>query len=97
MTDVVAVEHVGEAPAPHQLALRAHRDRRLARARETREPDRRAALPTLPALLTQITQYDIDRFNAALLTVAPGAPATATVDFYDRSGAVIQSITFDAS
>jgi hypothetical protein len=32
-----------------------------------------------------------------LLTVAPGAPATARVDFYDRSGAVIQSITFDAS
>ena len=40
---------------------------------------------------------DIDRFNAALLTVAPGAPATARVDFYDRSGTVIQSITFDAS
>jgi alkaline phosphatase D len=54
-------------------------------------------LGTLPALLTQITQFDIDRFNAALLTVAPGAPATATIDFYDRSGAVIQSITFDAS
>jgi hypothetical protein len=52
---------------------------------------------TLPSLLTQITQFDIDRFNAALLTVAPGAPATARVDFYDRSGAVIQSITFDAS
>jgi len=54
-------------------------------------------LGTLPSLLTQITQFDIDRFNAALLTVAPGAPATARVDFYDRSGAVIQSITFDAS
>ena len=54
-------------------------------------------LGTLPSLLTQITEFDIDRFNVALLTVAPGAPATARVDFYDRSGAVIQSITFDAS
>ena len=54
-------------------------------------------LGTLPSLLTQITQFDLDRFNVALLTVAPGAPATARVDFYDRSGAVIQSITFDAS
>jgi len=42
-------------------------------------------------------QKDRDRFNAALLTVAPGAPATPRVDFYDRSGAVIQSITFDES
>jgi hypothetical protein len=53
-------------------------------------------LGTLPSLLTQITQFDIDRFNAALLTVQDGAPATAAIDFYDRSGAVIQSITFDA-
>ena len=60
-------------------------------------PAEAGLLSSLPGLLTQITQFDIDRFNAALLTVAPGAPPTARIDFYDRSGAVIQTITFDAS
>jgi hypothetical protein len=54
-------------------------------------------LASIPGVLTQVTQFDIDRFNATLLTVAPGAPATAKLDFYDRSGGVIQTVTFAAT
>ncbi|HZP42179.1 MAG TPA: alkaline phosphatase D family protein [Candidatus Binatia bacterium] len=56
-------------------------------------------LGALPTLLTQITEYDIDRFNAVLLTVDPtAAPApTARLDFYDRSGTVIHSLGFTAT
>jgi alkaline phosphatase D len=54
-------------------------------------------LPTLPALLTQITEYDIDRYNVVLMTVTPGSPASAKFDFYDRTGAVIHSTTYTAT
>jgi hypothetical protein len=41
---VVAVEHVSEFAALHELGLDRDRDRRLARTREPREPNRGAAL-----------------------------------------------------
>lgn len=51
-------------------------------------------LPTLPGVLTQITQFDIDRFNAAVLTVTATPAPRATIEFYDRSNSVIQSVSF---
>ena len=54
-------------------------------------------LPTLPAILGQISEFDIDRFNVVLISVDPGAPnATAKLDFIDRSGSTIHTITFTA-
>lgn len=54
-------------------------------------------LSTVPAVLAQVQEFDIDRFNAVLLTVAPGLPATAKVDVYDRSNTIIHSLTFNAN
>jgi alkaline phosphatase D len=54
-------------------------------------------LPQLPALLPQIDQYDIDRYNTVLITVTPGAAATAQFDTYDRTGAKIHSVSYPAS
>jgi phosphodiesterase/alkaline phosphatase D-like protein len=51
-------------------------------------------LPTLPTLLTQITQFDIDRFNAAVVSVTDMPTPKATIDFYDRSNTVVQSVSF---
>ena len=59
-------------------------------------PELTPIVAAIPALLTQISQFDIDRFNVVLLTVTAGPPATARLDFYDRSGAVIQDFTFTA-
>ena len=44
VADVVAVEHVGQAPALDQRRSARDRDRGLARARQPREPERDAAL-----------------------------------------------------
>ena len=55
-------------------------------------------LPALPALIPQVTAYDIDRFNGAVVTVDPNAsPPTATLDAYGRSGEVLLSTTFEAA
>jgi len=54
-------------------------------------------LPSLPGILTQVKAYDIDRYNVVLLTVTPGATATAKVDFYDRTSALIHSVTYTAT
>ncbi|HUL98405.1 MAG TPA: alkaline phosphatase D family protein, partial [Mycobacterium sp.] len=54
-------------------------------------------LPTLPSLLTQITQYDIDRYNAVLISVTPGAAAKAQFDVYDRTGKKIHTAIYNAS
>jgi alkaline phosphatase D len=51
-------------------------------------------LTALPGLLTQITQFDIDRFNAAVVTVTDTPAPTATIEFYDRSNTVIQTVSF---
>lgn len=54
-------------------------------------------LPSLPAFLTHITEYDIDRFNVVLLEVTPGVPQpTAKFNFIDRTGAVIHTLSFTA-
>jgi len=54
-------------------------------------------LPNLPGILPQITQYDIDRYNAVLITVTPGAAAKAQFDVYDRTGAKIHSVSYTGS
>ncbi len=53
-------------------------------------------LPSLPTILKQISEFDIDRFNVVMIKVDPGAPAKATFDFIDRTGATIHSVSFDA-
>jgi hypothetical protein len=54
-------------------------------------------LPSLPSILTHVTEFDIDRFNVVLMSVGPGAPnPVATFDFIDRSGATIHSLSFTA-
>jgi len=57
-------------------------------------PSLSGLVATLPGLLTQITQFDIDRFNAAVVSVTDTPTPKATVDFYDRSNTVIQSVSF---
>jgi phosphodiesterase/alkaline phosphatase D-like protein len=54
-------------------------------------------LPSLPGILPQITQYDIDRYNAVLITVTPGAAAKAQFDVYDRTGKLLHSVSYTAS
>jgi alkaline phosphatase D len=53
-----------------------------------------ASLPILPGVLGQVSLYDIDRFNTALLTVTDTPSPSATIEFYDRSNTIIQTITF---
>ncbi len=54
-------------------------------------------LPSLPAILTQISEFDIDRFNVVRISVDPGVPTpTATFDFIDRTGATIHTLSFTA-
>jgi phosphodiesterase/alkaline phosphatase D-like protein len=51
----------------------------------------------VPAILKQATDFDIDRYNATLITVDPAAlPPTARFDVYDRAGAVIESVMLTA-
>ena len=48
-------------------------------------------------ILKQVSEYDIDRYNTVLITVDPTAvPPKATFDFYDRTGALIHAISYDA-
>ena len=54
-------------------------------------------LPNLPGILTQITQYDIDRYNAVLIAVTPGSAAKAQFDVYDRTGKLLHSVSYSAS
>ena len=49
-------------------------------------------LSGVPAILKQVSEYDIDRYNAVLITIDPAAP-TARFDVYDRTGAVIHTVT----
>ncbi len=55
-------------------------------------------LPSLPTLLTQITEFDIDRFNVVTIDVDPAHTPTpeAVLHFFDRSGKEIHTVTFDA-
>ncbi|MFQ5666453.1 MAG: alkaline phosphatase D family protein, partial [Candidatus Binatia bacterium] len=60
-------------------------------------PSIASLLPSLPGLITQVSEFDLDRFNVVLITVTPGSAATAQFDFLDRTGAVIHSVTFNAA
>ena len=53
-------------------------------------------LPVIPSALTQVSEFDLDRFNVVTINVDPGAPAMARFDFLDRTGATIHSISFNA-
>jgi len=53
-------------------------------------------LPVIPSALTQVSEFDLDRFNVVTINVDPGAPAVARFDFLDRTGATIHSISFNA-
>jgi alkaline phosphatase D len=54
-------------------------------------------LATVPAILTQISDFEIDRYNTCLITIDPTQPqTTATFDFYDRTGLKIRSIAYTA-
>ncbi len=53
-------------------------------------------LPQLPGIITQVDEYDLDRYNTVLMTLMPAVPATAKFDFYDRTGAIIHSVTYTA-
>src|SRR5262249_51751451 len=60
-------------------------------------PSIAGVLPSLPIFLTHISEFDIDRFNVVLIKVDPGSPQpTATLDFMDRTGATIHTISFTA-
>jgi phosphodiesterase/alkaline phosphatase D-like protein len=52
-------------------------------------------LPTVPSIITQVSEFELDRYNAALVTIDPAA-GTAAFEFKDRSGLTIHSITFTA-
>jgi alkaline phosphatase D len=54
-------------------------------------------LPSLPSILTQVTQFDIDRYNVVLITVTPGAAAKAQFDVYDRTGKGLHRVIYNAS
>jgi alkaline phosphatase D len=53
-------------------------------------------LPIIPNVLTQVSEFDLDRFNVVTINVDPGAPAVARFDFLDRTGATIHSVSFNA-
>lgn len=52
-------------------------------------------LPNVPSLITQVTEFELDRYNAVLLELDPVAQ-TAKFDFKDRTGLTIHSITYTA-
>jgi phosphodiesterase/alkaline phosphatase D-like protein len=54
-----------------------------------------ALLPFVPGLITQVSEYELDRYNGGIITLDPVAE-TAKFDFKDRSGLTIHSITYTA-
>ncbi len=54
-------------------------------------------LSGVPGFLTEVSEFDIDRYNTVLITVDPTlATRRTTLDFYDRTGSLIHTIVFDA-
>ena len=53
-------------------------------------------LGAVPGIITQVSEFELDRYNAALVTIDPVAQ-TAHFDFKDRSGLTIHTITFTAT
>ena len=54
-----------------------------------------ALLPSVPALLTQVSEYELDRYNAVMITLDP-VMEKATFDFKDRTGLTVHSIAYTA-
>lgn len=54
-----------------------------------------ALLSGVPAVITQVTEFELDRYNAVMITLDPAAE-TAKFDFKDRTGLTIHSITYTA-
>lgn len=52
-------------------------------------------LPSVPSLITQVSEFELDRYNAGLITLDPAAE-TAKFEFKDRTGLTIHSITYTA-
>ena len=80
MTNVVAIQHVGELAAAHEFGLRRHRDGGLARAGESGQPQRDAALAqVLFAILAAnlvifVLGFFIDFFEIAFIVIPLLAP-----------------------
>jgi phosphodiesterase/alkaline phosphatase D-like protein len=56
-----------------------------------------AALPAVPGLIAQVSEFDLDRYHNVMITVDPTlATPRATFDFYDRAGTLIRTVPFDA-
>lgn len=55
-------------------------------------------LATVPSVITQVSEYELDRYNTVLITVDPTAgPPTARFDVYDRTGAMIRTVSLTAT
>ena len=55
-------------------------------------------LSGVPGFLTEVSEFDIDRYNTVLITVDPTlATPRTTLDFYDRTATMIHTIVFDAA
>lgn len=52
-------------------------------------------LSSVPALITQVTEFELDRYNAVMMTIDPAAK-TAQFDFKDRTGLTVHSIGYTA-
>jgi alkaline phosphatase D len=52
-------------------------------------------LPVVPAVITQVSAFELDRYNAAMITLDPVA-GTANFDFKDRTGLSLHSIQYTA-
>jgi phosphodiesterase/alkaline phosphatase D-like protein len=53
-------------------------------------------LGAVPGIITQVSEFELDRYNGALATIDPVAQ-TAHFDFKDRSGLTIHTISFTAT
>lgn len=53
-------------------------------------------LGAVPGIITQVSEFELDRYNAALAMIDPVAQ-TAHFDFKDRTGLTIHTITFAAT
>jgi len=60
-------------------------------------PSISSLLPSLPSIVTQVTQYELDRYNAVFITVTPGSAAKAQFDTYDRTGKLLHRVIYNAS
>jgi len=60
-------------------------------------PDVLPYIALLPGLVPQVSEFDIDRFNVAIITVdGTAAPPVARFDFIDQTGTVTTSLSFTA-